>query len=128
MTSKAFGMSMEAISQQMIQNTRQSHGYSTRRKSQSLKAWQNRLRKRLLELLAIDGKTRQPPQVRFVESTECEGYVRHRGYMLAEDGLDVPLFLLEPDPKPTGRMSVCIAAHGHGPGTVSYTHLRAHET
>lgn len=37
--------------------------------------------------------------------------------MLAEDGLAVPLYVLEPDP-PDAKLSVCIAAHGHGPGKI----------
>jgi dienelactone hydrolase len=127
MADEQFGISMEALSRRMVRETRQSHGYAGRRKGEPLRAWQMRLRKKLIELLAIDGRTRKPPQVRFVETDKCEGYLRRRGYMLAADGLDVPLYVLEPDPAPAGKMGVCIAAHGHGPGKVVAAGVKSSE-
>ena len=102
----------------MVAETPQSCGYAARDKGKPIADWQKRLRKTLLELLAIDGRARKAPPVRFVETVKCDGYVRRRGYMVAADNLAVPFFLLEPDPHPSGKMGLCIAAHGHGPGKV----------
>lgn len=118
MSKTSLGISVETLSRRMVDRTAQSHGYGARPKGQSLKAWQGRLRKKLLELLAIEGRPRRAPTLRFVEEVKCDGYVRRRGYMIAADELAVPLYLLEPDPRPEGKMPVCIAAHGHGPGKV----------
>lgn len=117
MAKEPLGISIEKLFARMVAATKQSHGYAVR-KGKTLGAWQGSLRRRLLELLAIDGRPADPPPVRFVEEVHCDGYVRRRGYMIARDELAVPFFLLEPDPKPPGRMGVCIAAHGHGPGKV----------
>ena len=112
------GISVDTLQQRMVASAVPSHAYSRRPKGQTPAAWQKALRRKLLELLGIDGRPKAPPAVRFVEETRCDGYIRRRGYMLAADDLAVPLFLLEPDPRPEGRMGVCIAAHGHGPGKV----------
>jgi len=111
------GISIDALYRRMLEQTVQSHAYGSR-KGESLRAWQGRLRRKLLELLAIPGRARPAPPVRFVEEVRCDGYVRRRGYMVAADELAVPLYLLEPDPKPAGKMGLCLAAHGHGPGKV----------
>jgi dienelactone hydrolase len=102
----------------MARSTQQSHAYPRKPKPQSVAAWQRRLRRKLLDLLAIDGKPKRSPQVRFVETVPQEAYVRRRGYMRGADDLAVPFFLLEPDPKPKGKLPVCLAIHGHGPGKV----------
>jgi len=83
-----------------------------------VRGWQRRARKKLLELLAIEGGPRKAPRVRFVEKVRCKGYVRRRGYMIAADELAVPMYVLEPNPRPKEKMGICIAAHGHGPGKV----------
>jgi len=121
------GISIEAMCDRMTCGTRQSHGYGARRRGESLKAWQGRLRTKLLDLLAVDGKPRKPPAVRFVEKTRCGGYVRRRGYMLAADELAVPFYLLEPGSAGKSKMPVCIAAHGHGPGKVVPAGIKANE-
>ncbi len=115
MARSRLGISMDEAFRRMVAETRQSGGYGSRR-GESLRAWQRRLRKTLLELLAIDGRPRPAPPVRFVEELPCDGYVRRRGYMIAADELAVPFYLLVPQPRPQGKMGVCIAAHGHGPG------------
>jgi len=102
----------------MVAAARQSDAYETRKRGESVAAWQRRLRKKLLAVLGIDGKGRKAPPVRFVEHVPCEGYVRHRGYMLAADELAVPFYMLEPDPKPKGKLGLCLAIHGHGPGKI----------
>lgn len=109
------GLSIDSLYRGMIQSTQPAMGYA-RKGAKSLAAWQKALRAKLLELLAIEGKPRPAPTLRWVESAECDGYTRRRGYLLAADGLAVPLFALEPNPRPPGRMGFCIAAHGHGPG------------
>jgi dienelactone hydrolase len=91
-------------------------GFARKPKSRSLAQWRRNLRAKLLDLLAIEGKPRKKPPVRLTERAECDGYVRHRGYMTAADGLDVPFYLLEPSPPTEAGMGVCIAAHGHGKG------------
>ncbi len=110
------GISIDTLYAHLVAHTPQSHGYGSRLPDEGVPVWQRRLRGKLLELLAIDGRPKAPPEVRFLEETPCDGYVRHRGYMVADDALAVPFFLLVPDPLPGGRMPVCIAAHGHGPG------------
>ena len=116
------GVSIETLYRRMVAETPQSHGYGCR-KGESVATWQRRLRRKLLELLAIDARAKLAPHVRFVEEVKCKGrsrglggYLRRRGYMLAADGLAVPFYLLEPLPRPEGKLGVCIAAHGHGPG------------
>ncbi len=115
MSKSGLGISIDTLYDRMVAQTRQSHGFGLR-KGESLRVWQKRLHKRLLELLVIAGKPRSVPPVRFVEEERFDGYVRRRGYMVAEDELAVPFYVLEPDPKPSGKMGVCIASHGHGPG------------
>jgi len=118
MNKTTLGVSIETLFDQMVRQTRQSDGYGSRRKGESVKAWQRRLGRKLRDLLAIKGKARKAPTVRFVERDQCDGYIRRRGYMVAQDGLAVPFYLLEPDPAPSGAMPVCVAAQGHGPGKV----------
>jgi len=118
MTSSSKGISIETLYRRMVAETGQSRCYGSRRKGEGVTSWQNRLRRKLLELLAIEGRPQRPPTVRFVEKVKCDGYVRRRGYMLAADELAVPFYLLEPQVRPKGRMGLCIAAHGHGPGKV----------
>jgi len=116
MAGKALGISSDTLFERMVRQAKQSHGFANRGKTESFAAWQRRLHRKLLELLAIDGEPKKAPPVRFVQREDCDGYIRRRGYMVAHDELAVPFYLLEPDPKPAGRMGVCIAAHGHGPG------------
>jgi dienelactone hydrolase len=118
MSKTSLGISVGSLYRRMVDQTAQSHGYGTHRRGESVKGWQGRTRKKLLELLAIEGRPRKAPRVRFVEKVQCEGYIRRRGYMIAADELAVPVYVLEPDPKPKGKMGICIAAHGHGPGKV----------
>ncbi|RPI60515.1 MAG: hypothetical protein EHM48_07115 [Planctomycetaceae bacterium] len=117
MSDNELGLSVDGLSRKMVAATEQSHAYA-KKGDMSLAAWQQSLKARVLELLAIPGLPRPAPQVRFVEEARQDGYIRRRGYMLAADGLDVPFYLLEPDPRPAGPMGLCIAAHGHGPGKV----------
>ena len=117
MVEENLGLSIDALYQRMVQQAPLTHSYWAKGKGEPLAAWQQRLRSKLLELLAIDGKPRQPPRVRFLESQRCDGYVRHRGYMIAADELAVPVYVLEPA-NVQGKMGVCIAAHGHGPGKI----------
>ncbi len=117
MSKSSLGISIDTLYRRLVAETRQSHAHG-RRKGEPFRAWQRRLREKLLELLAIAGKPRPAPPVRFVEEARCDGYVRRRGYMAAADELAVPFYLLEPDPTPAEKMGVCLAAHGHGPGKV----------
>lgn len=116
MPDDSLGISIQTLYRRMVAGAPKSHGYSARPKAQSLRAWQGGLRKRLLELLAIEGEPRPAPRVRFVQEEQLDGYVRRRGYMVAADDLAVPFYVLEPSPLPAMPMGVCIAAHGHGPG------------
>ena len=118
MSRNSLGISIGSLYRRMVEQTAQSHGYGARGKGESVKGWQRRTRKKLLELLGIDARPRRAPRVRLVEKVQCEGYIRRRGYMIAADELAVPVYVLEPEPKPKGKMPVCIAAHGHGPGKV----------
>ena len=47
------GVSIETLYRRMVAETLQSHGYGCR-KGESVATWQRRLRRKLLELLAID--------------------------------------------------------------------------
>jgi len=116
MSDAPMGLSMDALFEKMQAETRPTHGYDTRRKGESLAAWQNRLRRRFCELLAFDARPRKAPSMRFMEEIQCNGYVRRRGYMLAADGLAVPVYVLTPDPAPAKKLPVCLCVHGHGPG------------
>ncbi len=118
MPNEPLGLSIDEVVRRTVAETAPALGYASRRKGERLAAWQRRLRRKLCDLLAIAGKPRPAPPVRFVEEKPCDGYVQRRGYAVAEDGLAVPLYVLEPDPKPEGKLPVCIAAHGHGPGKV----------
>jgi len=118
MAKQTLGLSMDEVYRRKVLAAKQSDGYETRKKSESLPAWQRRLRKRLLEVLGIDGKPKTSPPVRFVEHVPCDGYVRHRGYMIAHDELAVPFFLLEPEDGKKRKRGVCLSIHGHGPGKV----------
>jgi dienelactone hydrolase len=111
------GISIDAQSTNMVQATHPALSYAAKAKSLGLRQWQKRLQAKLLDLLAIDGKPRKRPPMRFVDHEQMDGYMRHRGYMTAEDGLDVPVYVLEPDEHP-GKMPICVAAHGHGTGKV----------
>lgn len=110
------GMSIEALYRGMVRATSQSHAYGSV-PGESFADWQRRLRGRLLELLAIEGQPRPAPAVRFVQEEWLDGYVRRRGYMVAADGLAVPLYVLEPEGR-RERMGLCLAPHGHGPGKI----------
>ncbi len=112
MSKSGLGISIDTLYRQVVLQTRQSHGFGSR-KGESFRAWQKRLGKKLLELLAIAGKPRSAPPVRFVQEERMDGYIRRRGYMIADDELAVPFYVLEPDPKPKGKMGVCMAAVGH---------------
>jgi len=127
MATRKLGISIDAVLRRMVAETTPALGYARRRRSENLAAWQRRLRKRLLELLAIDGRPRRPPPVRFVERQEMDGYVRRRGYMIAADELAVPFYLLEPAGQRRGRLGVCLAAHGHGPGKTLPVGIAANE-
>jgi dienelactone hydrolase len=118
MAKNELGISIETLYRRMVVNTAQEFSYSRKGKL-SLPQWQKALRGRLVALLGIEGKPRPAPKVRIVEKVACDGYFRSRGYMVAQDELAVPFYLLEPDPIPAPA-GVCIAGHGHGPGkTVS---------
>ena len=112
MGKSSLGISIDTLYRRMVEQTRQSHGFGSR-KGESFRAWQKRLRKKLLELLAIAGRPRPAPPVRFVQEERMDGYIRRRGYMVAEDELAVPFYVLEPEAKPSGKMGVCLAAVGH---------------
>lgn len=116
MKQKPFGIGVDELFRKMLAETKPSHGFATRKKNESLADWQARLRKKFLEMLVIEGKPRPAPAIRFVEEVPCEGYLRKRGYMIAEDGLSIPFYLLEPTPKPKGPLPLCLCIHGHGPG------------
>ncbi len=115
MSKTSLGISIDTLYRRMVDQAARSHAFGSR-KGESFRVWQKRLHRKLLELLAIAGRPRPVPPVRFVEEERLDGYVRRRGYMVADDELAVPFYLLEPDPKPAGKMGVCIAAHGHGAG------------
>lgn len=115
MSKQSGGLSVDGLYTKMVQQTRPSMHYAHRPKSLSLSAWQKKLRGRLLELLAIEAKPLPVPPVRFVQQEQMDGYQRLRGYMTAQDGLDVPFYLLQPQGV-EGKLGLCIAAHGHGPG------------
>ena len=53
----ALGISVETLYRRMAAETKQAFGYGTR-KGESVATWQKRLRVKLLELLAIEGKPR----------------------------------------------------------------------
>ena len=118
MAKHALGLSIDEVYSRMVADAVQSHSYANRRKGESVRAWQKRARKRLLEVLGIDGRPKPAPKVRFTEEVPCDGYTRFRGYMLAYDELAVPFYMLVPDEKPAKKMGVCIAPHGHGPGKI----------
>lgn len=108
-------VSIESLYQRMVRAAGRSLAYAKRPRGERWRAWQKRLRAKLVELLALPPSPARPPQVRFVETVPCDGYTRRRGYMTARDGLAVPFYLLEPETGPTPR-GVCLAVHGHGPG------------
>lgn len=112
------GLPLDALYADWARQTPQELGYANRPSDQSPQQWQQQLRTRLLDLLAIQGRPDAPPDIRFLDDEPQDGYRRRRGYMVARDGLAVPLLLLEPDPLPDRPMGVCLAVHGHGPGKV----------
>ncbi len=116
MAKHSMGLSMDEVYRRMVAEARASEGYETRKRGESVTAWGRRARGKLLQVLGIDGKPKKKPPVRIVEQVQCDGYTRHRGYMIAADELAVPFYLLSPDPKPRGKVGLCLAIHGHGPG------------
>lgn len=116
MSDQPLGDTVETLYRRFVSQGKRELGYPRKPEDQSTADWQARLRARLLELLGIAGEPDDPPPVRLVEHEPQDGYVRHRGYMVARDDLAVPFYLLEPDPKPDRPMGICVAAAGHGPG------------
>lgn len=118
MPTAPLGLSIDRLYANMVAAAEPACSYDRRRKGEGLAAWQRRLRKVLLRLLAVEARPDQPPETRCAERVHADGCVRQRGYLRAADGLAVPFYLLTPDPRPKGRMPVCIAVAGHGPGKV----------
>ena len=118
MAKHSMGLSMDEVYRRMVIEAKASEAYETRKRGESVTAWGRRARGKLLQVLGIDGKPKKKPPVRIVEQVQCDGYTRRRGYMIAADELAVPFYLLSPDPKPRGKVGLCLAIHGHGPGKV----------
>jgi dienelactone hydrolase len=91
-----------------------------------IKAWRDRCRGRLVELL---GRFPEPVplDLEVLESVECGGYRREKIVFDTEETMSVPAYLLIPDGRVEPGPAV-LAQHGHGPGKAQVCGLEFTET
>jgi dienelactone hydrolase len=90
-----------------------------------LEAWRVRGGDRLDALLGRF-PDRVPPDLETLETSQCDGYARHKVVFDTEETMSVPAYLLVPDGM-TAPGPAVLAVHGHGPGKATVVGLEPTE-
>ncbi len=89
----------------------------TRLKEKDFPTWQQRLRTKLMDLLAVTPTREYLVGGEIIGEEQMEGYRRQYVCFTSRDGVTIPAYKLVPDNLSTPAPAV-ICQHGHGPGKV----------